>query len=164
MNYFKYLFAFLLAVHVSFGMETLPLTVDVQGFMFWNWLDFSGAPKFSKAIKTGCSNLKVASVYKGDFDRMHKAGSEIPQEDRRARLYHANAALVYYLYVAYNTRNDITHEALHKKARNSLIEIVKYHSPSDELVDCCCYALGSDKEFVELYESQYQVGMGCSIM
>ena len=154
----------MLVVQVSFAMEPLPLTVEAQGFMFWNWLDFSGKPKFSGAIAAGLSNFKVASVYKRDFDRMQRAGRKISQKDRVTRLYHVNAALVYYLYVAYNTRDKITHKMLYKKARNFLIDIVKNHSPSDELVDCCCYALGSDKEFIELYESRYQVGAGCSIM
>ena len=164
MRCFRIFFILTLFIFPLLGMEQLPLRVQAQDFMVWHWLEFSGEPKLPVAMKLGLSHFKTATEFKKAHAKMRREQKTISQGEIDTRVYHTNAAFVYYLYVVYYTKGKTDFTAMYHSARNSLIELARHYGPSDTLVDCACYPLGYDEEFLNLYEEYYQVHGGCTLL
>lgn len=123
--------------------QHLPLDVRFNEGL-WRSLSFTSSPQICTAWRLAKLNAKTALYMRG-----------------RDLIYHLDAAVVYYLYILTHDTN----KKIYAKAKKQLLELLKNQSPSFYLVDICCFVLGSDSEFRDLYATNYQVeGMTCSIL
>ncbi|HBR70558.1 TPA: hypothetical protein DIC20_03425 [Candidatus Dependentiae bacterium] len=121
----------------------LPIDVQLnQGL--WPRVTFTASPAIYDAWKLANLNARIAKHVGGDN-----------------YIYHLDTAVVYYLYILIYDSN----KNFYVKAKKQLLELLKKHEPTSYIMNCCCYILGADREFLDLYETLYAVeGMTCSIL